>query len=150
MTRDFLRTRDFWSGLMFAGFGAAFLYIGSHYQFGSAQRMGTGFLPVILGGVLVVLGGCLAAKGFAASALRIEAFALRPLLIVVVSTVLYGVVLRPFGLVLATLLLVFSTAFIAGKLPLAKSALLAVAVTALTSVIFVIGLAIPINLWPVF
>ena len=49
--------KDFWAGLMFIAFGAAFM-IGAlmNYQMGTAVRMGPGYFPTVLGGLMVVLG----------------------------------------------------------------------------------------------
>jgi len=49
--------KDFWAGLMFIGFGL--FTVGwslTHYQMGTAVRMGPGYFPVMLGGLLAVLG----------------------------------------------------------------------------------------------
>jgi hypothetical protein len=64
--------KDFWAGLMFIGFGLAFMLIAlgtpefidkllgeklvPGYQMGSAVRMGPAYFPVVLGGMLAVLG----------------------------------------------------------------------------------------------
>ena len=44
--------RDFWSGVMFAVFGALFVVFAQSYELGSAQRMGPAFFPTILGFIL--------------------------------------------------------------------------------------------------
>ena len=49
--------RDFWAGLMFIGFGAFFMiWALTHYQMGTAVRMGPAYFPTVLGGLLVFLG----------------------------------------------------------------------------------------------
>ena len=49
--------RDFWAALMFIGFGGFFMvWALSHYQMGTAVRMGPAYFPTVLGGLLVVLG----------------------------------------------------------------------------------------------
>lgn len=64
--------KDFWAGLMFMGFGLAFMVLAlgtpefinelwgeklvPGYQMGSAVRMGPAYFPVVLGGILAVLG----------------------------------------------------------------------------------------------
>lgn len=67
--------KDFWAGLMFIGFGLAFMLIAMGppaflvalgkqagwkieygYQMGSAVRMGPAYFPTVLGGLLAVLG----------------------------------------------------------------------------------------------
>ena len=49
--------KDFWAGLMFMVFGLFFLGWGAtHYQMGTAVRMGPAYFPVVLGGLQAVLG----------------------------------------------------------------------------------------------
>jgi hypothetical protein len=57
------RPKDFWAGLMFMGFGLfAVVWSLTHYQMGSAVRMGPGYFPVLLGGLLAVLGAAVFAE----------------------------------------------------------------------------------------
>ena len=49
--------KDFWAGLMFIGFGGFFMiWALTHYQMGTAVRMGPAYFPTVLGGLLVLLG----------------------------------------------------------------------------------------------
>ena len=49
--------KDFWAGLMFIGFGTFFMiWALTHYQMGTAVRMGPAYFPAVLGGLLVFLG----------------------------------------------------------------------------------------------
>ena len=55
--------KDFWAGLMFISFGLFFVgWALTHYQMGTAVRMGPGYFPVMLGGLLAVLGSMVFAK----------------------------------------------------------------------------------------
>src|SRR5262245_29107443 len=55
--------KDFWAGLMFIGFGLfAVAWSLTHYQMGTAVRMGPGYFPVLLGGLLAVLGAAVFAE----------------------------------------------------------------------------------------
>ena len=61
--------KDFWAGLMFIGVGLFFLvWALTHYQMGTAVRMGPAYFPTMLGGLLVFLGVLV----------LLEAFVLRP------------------------------------------------------------------------
>ena len=55
---------DFWSGVMFIGFGIAAIVIARDYPMGSAMRMGPGYFPTLIGGGLIFLGAVIAATGF--------------------------------------------------------------------------------------
>ena len=49
--------KDFWAGVMFVGVGAFFLvWALTHYQMGTAVRMGPAYFPTVLGGLMVFLG----------------------------------------------------------------------------------------------
>ena len=49
--------KDFWAGLMFISFGAFFMiWALTHYQMGTAVRMGPAYFPTVLGGLMIFLG----------------------------------------------------------------------------------------------
>jgi hypothetical protein len=49
--------KDFWAGLMFIGVGGFFMvWALTHYQMGTAVRMGPAYFPTVLGGLLLFLG----------------------------------------------------------------------------------------------
>ena len=49
--------KDFWAGLMFIGVGVFFMvWALTHYQMGTAVRMGPAYFPTMLGGLLAFLG----------------------------------------------------------------------------------------------
>jgi len=57
------RPKDFWAGLMFISFGLfTVIWSLTHYQMGTAVRMGPGYFPVLLGGLLAVLGAAVFAE----------------------------------------------------------------------------------------
>jgi hypothetical protein len=60
--------RDVLAGLIFLGFGAAFGYAASGYPLGTAFRMGPGYFPLVLAGVLAAIGAAIVAKGVTAAA----------------------------------------------------------------------------------
>lgn len=58
--------KDFWSGLMFMGFGLfAAVWAVTHYQMGTAVRMGPAYFPTVLGGLLLFLGVLVLMQGLA-------------------------------------------------------------------------------------
>ena len=100
--------KDFWAGLMFIGFGGFFMiWALSHYQMGSAVRMGPAYFPAVLGGLLVFLGILVLVESFAMAGPPVPRFMFRPLILISAGCVLYGYLMKPLGLVLATGVLVF-------------------------------------------
>lgn len=58
--------KDFWAGLMFIGFGAFFMiWALTHYQMGTAVRMGPAYFPTMLGGLMIFLGALVLIESFA-------------------------------------------------------------------------------------
>jgi len=58
--------KDFWAGLMFIGFGAFFMiWALTHYQMGTAVRMGPAYFPTMLGGLMLFLGVLVLIESFA-------------------------------------------------------------------------------------
>jgi putative tricarboxylic transport membrane protein len=58
--------KDFWAGLMFIGFGAFFMiWALTHYQMGTAVRMGPAYFPAVLGGLMLFLGLLVLIESFA-------------------------------------------------------------------------------------
>jgi hypothetical protein len=97
--------KDFFSGLMFLLVGGGFAAVAvTNYTVGSAARMGPGYFPMLLGGLLALLG---AAVMFSALTFerrddeRIGAIAWRPLFFVLVGVLTFGLLLtgtRVFGM----------------------------------------------------
>ena len=56
MKLELLNNRDFWAGIMMIGLGSAAIFIAHDYRFGNAQKMGAGFFPTVLGGILIAFG----------------------------------------------------------------------------------------------
>jgi hypothetical protein len=54
--------KDFFSGLLFMGFGIAFGWGALGYKLGVAGRMGPGYFPLILGSLMTLLGGVITLK----------------------------------------------------------------------------------------
>jgi len=56
--------KDFWAGVMFVAFGAAFMAVSQNYSMGTAVRMGPAYFPTVLGGMLIVLGAAVLFRAF--------------------------------------------------------------------------------------
>ena len=63
MKFDWRNNRDFWAGVFFILTGAAAMIISRDYPMGSALRMGPGYFPTVLGGLVVAFGIYVLIKG---------------------------------------------------------------------------------------
>ena len=140
-------SKDFWSGVMLIAIGAAALYIGRDYPFGTALRMGAGFFPIVLGAMLVLFGVYFVARGLR-SGDRIEGnWSPRALVILPLAFVLFGVLMQHAGFVPALLLLVVGSAMAGTEFRLVEVLVLAVLLTAMCVALFIWALGLP---YPLF
>ena len=92
-------------GLTFAGLGIVGGAVAFGYPLGSAGRMGPGFFPLIVSGLLFVVGASLVARSLRGGDLPFVLGELRPILIITASIVAFGYLVGRIGLPLAVLLL---------------------------------------------
>ena len=88
--------KDFFSGLMFTGGGAAFAVGAPSYTVGTGARMGPGYFPLMLGVLLAILGAVVMFKSLVVETQdgdKIGAFAWKPLFFIIASNLLFGVLL---------------------------------------------------------
>jgi hypothetical protein len=142
--------KDFWAGVMFIAFAAVVLYVSRNYSLGTAVRMGPGYFPMLLGGVLAVVGGILVVRSLVIAGDPIGHIQVLPLVVVAVAVVLFGVLLPKLGLAV-TLPIVIATAALASVQSRRWEVLiLALVLTTFSALVFVYGLRLPIPLWPTF
>lgn len=138
--------KDFWSGLMLIGAGAAALIIGLEYRLGSALRMGPGYFPSVLGGILILLGFLVLAKGLK-SGDRIEGrWSLRALILLPMSLVLFGLLMENAGFVPALLVLIVGSGAAGEDFKVGETLILAIVLTLCAVAVFVWGLGLPFPL----
>jgi hypothetical protein len=138
--------KDFWSGLMLIGAGAAALIIGLEYRLGSALRMGPGYFPSVLGGILILLGFIVLAKGLK-SGDRIDGrWSLRALILLPMSLVLFGLLMEYAGFVPALLVLIVGSGAAGEDFKVGETLILAIVLTLCAVAVFIWGLGLPFPL----
>ena len=140
---------DFWTGLLFGGFGLfVAIYAATHYALGTAVRMGPGYFPAWIGGLVALLGLALLVRSLRFEGPRLPRFPVRPVIFIVCSSVAFGYLLKPLGLVLATILLVAASAAGGHEFRWREVLPLAVALAIFSVGVFIYGLGLPFPLWP--
>jgi hypothetical protein len=143
--------KDFWSGLMFIAFGLFFLIWGvTHYQMGTAVRMGPAYFPAVLGGLLAVLGIAVLANGLVTAGPPVPKMYFRPVFFITLGVVLYGYLMKPLGLLLATGALVYVSAYGGHEFKWKEATILFVILAAFSWLVFVKGLTLPFPIWPAY
>jgi len=140
--------KDFWSGIMFLAFAAVALLAARGYSLGSAGRMGPGYFPMLLGGVLGLLGIILVARSLVIAGEAVGRLHLIPLLVIALGVCLFGLAIERLGLVVTLIAVVAVTAFASrDSRPLEVSAL-ALVLAAFSVGVFVYALRLPLPIWP--
>ena len=156
------KPEDFGSGVLFTLLGLGTLYMALGYPMGTATRMGPGYLPSVLSGLLITLGVAITLRSLT---LRPDESAtppqerrkrrlihslgvLRPLLFISLALVSFGLLLPRIGLFLAVIVMVLISAFADFENHLRVAIPLSVVLAIAVVLIFVQGLGIPIPVWP--
>jgi hypothetical protein len=140
--------KDVLAGLIFIGFGLAFGYASLGYDIGTALRMGPGYFPVLLSGILVVLGAVVLAQGIFATGpdeTPIGSVPWLALLLVVGALVFFGLTVRGLGLMPALFVTAFLSAFASKHNGWLAALLLAAGLTLLCWLIFIWALGLPLR-----
>ena len=141
--------KDFWAGIMFLAVGGFFVgWAMTHYQMGTAVRMGPAYFPTVLGGLLAFLGLLVLIESFAVDGPPVPEMSFRPLIFISVACVLYGYLMKPLGLIIATAVLVFMSAFGGHEFKWKEVSILYVILIIFSVLVFVKGLTLPFPLWP--
>lgn len=147
LQRDY---RDIVAGAVLFVFGAfVALYCATHYSLGTLTRMGPGLLPTTFGVILVGLGGGIAVGGFFRAGQRVTV-EVRAALAVLASLAAFAIVVETFGLFPAVVLLTLIAGLGDSKLRIGQSVLLAGALGVICTLIFNVGLNLPVQVirWP--
>ena len=137
---------DLIGGLAMTAAGAFFALYGSQYSMGTAGRMGPGYFPVILGWILAVLGLVIALPAWWR---RGEPIVVQwaNLFWSVLGVVAFGLLLMRVGVIVSA----FATCLITlvpTRMTLRRRLLVSAVVSALTALMFVVGLRMLLAIWP--
>jgi Tripartite tricarboxylate transporter TctB family len=143
MNPDFVKTKDCWGGLMLIAIGVAAIAIARNYPFGTALRMGPGYVPIVLGAILIAFGVSLLGAALRGGEKIAGGWSLRALVMLPLALILFGLLMEHGGFVPAMLVLVFASAAASAEFKFIDALLLSLGLTALSVVVFVWLLGLP-------
>jgi hypothetical protein len=139
--------RDLLAGLIFIAFGLTFAGISLTYQLGTAFQMGPGYFPFVVGLLLVLLGLAIAVDGFLKSEIDpIGDVPWRGILLLTAAVIVFGLGVRRVGLAPALFAATLLAALSSIRTSLLAAFAMAIGLTALCILIFVMGLGMPVPL----
>jgi hypothetical protein len=140
--------KDFWAGVMFCGFAATAILAARGYSLGSAGKMGPGYFPLLLAGVLAVLGGVLIARSVVLNGEPVSRLHLLPLAVIAGAVCLFGALIEPLGLVVSLAVLALLSAWAGRQFRVLETVALTAALILFSIGVFVYALGLPFNIWP--
>ncbi len=139
---------DFWAGLMFAGFGLLAMVISTDYPFGTASRMGPGYFPTVLGGIMLTLGAIVAVMALKSDKERkIVPFAWKPMIMLSLGFIIFGWGIDNIGFIPSLFAMILVTAGAGSTYKVTEVLILSVALIAGAVGVFIYGIELP---YPLF
>lgn len=134
---------DLASGAIFVALGGYFALEAMKYDFGTPFRMGPGFMPVVLGGILVALGVAVAATGFGKPDTEAPpAWPWRGIVLVLGTIMFFAATIRGLGFIPVVLISGLATALSSSRNSLPSALVISVGLCVLCMLIFVVGLGL--------
>lgn len=139
--------RDVLAGLLFGAIGVM-TYLGAEdYPMGFVERMGPGYFPTVLGGILTLFGICIFARGLLSGEPVQGEWAWKPLALITLSILLFGFLMERFGLVPAIVAVFFASALAGHEFRFKETLILTLVMGAFAVGVFFYGLKLP---YPLF
>lgn len=142
-----MSNKRFLSGIMFIGIGAVSIWMARDYPMGSALRMGPGYFPIVLGGIVIGFGVWEIIIGVLKPDPVQGNWSLRALAVLPLSAVVFGVLMETAGFIPALISLVIVSAFAGREFKIIEVVILAVGLTVACTGLFIYGLGLP---YPLF
>lgn len=140
--------KDFYAGLLFFLFGLAAMVLAFEYPLGTAARMGPGYFPRVLGGIMMFFGAILAIRSFALTGDPMTPFAWKAIGLVLGGVAVFAAIVIHAGLVIATTALIVITGMASKEFNI-KESLISSAVLSLVAVLlFIVGLKLQFPIFP--
>ena len=139
--------KDLGAGVIFIGIGLLFGVGATDLDLGTALRMGPGYFPLILAGLLVALGLAIVVSGLGHSAADRLRVPWRGLVLILAAPVLFGFTVRGLGLAPALALVALISAFASRRMSVALAVGLSLGLTAFCVLVFSFGLGLPLRLF---
>lgn len=143
-------SKDLLAGLAFIGFGLAFGYASLGYELGTAFRMGPGYFPLVLAGIIALLGVIILVQSIIAGQPDETPIGSVPwlgLVLVIGGLVFFGYTVRGLGLAPALFITTLMSASASRQTSLVGAFLIAASLTVLSMIIFVWALGLPLRMF---
>lgn len=140
---------DIGAGFFFIAAGIAGLWFGWSYPIGSLGQMGPGFFPKVISAALIGIGAVVALQARASEAGSLLGnWPWRALVLIPAALILFGVFAPSFGIIPATVSLIILSGYASREARFGELAMLAIALTVLSVLVFIYGLGLGFRVLP--
>jgi hypothetical protein len=143
MKFDWRNNRDFFAGLVYITTGAVGMIIALDYPFGSALRMGPGYFPTVLGGMMIAFGVAVLLMGVKNNEKIKGGWSIRALIVLPIAAVVFGYVMEHVGFIPALALLIPLAAASGNEFKWKEIIPLTIGLIVISLSIFIWGLGLP-------
>ncbi|HEV7252435.1 MAG TPA: tripartite tricarboxylate transporter TctB family protein [Mesorhizobium sp.] len=130
-------------GLIFIAFGLFFGVQSLGLEIGTAFRMGPGYFPLVLSGILILLGAIILFQSFREEHEPVGPIAWRGLFFILAAPVFFGLTVRGLGFVPALFFTATIAAFASRRMTLPLALVVALAITVFATAVFSYALGLP-------
>ncbi len=131
------------AGILFVLVGVIFGVLALGMELGTSLRMGPGYFPLVLAGLLIGLGAVIVAGSFKSVAEEMTAHAWRGMLFILPAPVFFGLTVRGLGFVPSIFVTTLIAALASLKMKLLPALLLSAGVTVFCTLVFSVALGLP-------
>jgi hypothetical protein len=144
--------RDFWSGVLFIATGLLFMVLSRQYNLGTAAKMGPGYFPTILGGLMAALGVLIMLPAFAKRGpeVRVDKVDFKSIVLILVAVAVYAATLPKLGFIVSLFLLIMISSLASHEFKLTTSLISSVVLLVFSWLVFVKGLELQFPFLPTF
>lgn len=144
--------RDLWAGLMFAIIGIIFMILSKQYSIGTSAKMGPGYFPMVLGGLMTLFGVIITLGAYSGKAemLKLSPVGWREFILLLASVIVFAIALPRLGMVISVALLILISAIASHEFKLKDTLISIVVLVLLAYGMFVKGLELQFPVWPKF
>jgi len=143
MKFDWRNNRDFFAGMLYILLGALGMWIARDYPFGSALRMGPGYFPTVLGGMMIAFGVAVLMMGVKNNEKIKGNWSIRAMIVLPLSAVAFGILMEEAGFIPALAVLIPAAAASGREFKWLEVLLLTVGLIVISMCIFIWGLGLP-------
>jgi hypothetical protein len=150
--KHLLQSKDVRAGLLLVGIGAIYLAASLTLSIGSAVRMGSGYFPMIVSGLLCLVGIATVFSGINQVDKPEAVPAWRSLAKIITAVILFGACIRGVGLIPAVMITALLSCWATGQLRLHQALITAVLLALFCWAVFIVGLGLALDpvVWPPF